>query len=167
LRQRIEAIIRQTLTRAFAPVDLVRDVREMRNKVAAEFPGRSPWDLKYAPGGLVDIEFAAQYLQLCHGRENPSILEPNTVRALEAIAAGGFVSGQQAPILIRSAKLQQSLIQVLRIAAEGAPDTDHATTGLKALLARAAGAANFTELEQLLAKCQSATHAAFNELIAT
>ena len=66
----------------------------MRAKIAAQYPGRNRWDLKYAPGGLVDIEFLAQTLQLVHAPAHPAILDTNTVAALEKIAAAGFLGRQ-------------------------------------------------------------------------
>jgi [glutamine synthetase] adenylyltransferase / [glutamine synthetase]-adenylyl-L-tyrosine phosphorylase len=47
--------------------------------------------LKLAPGGLRDIEFAVQLLQLVHGRHDPSLRSPNTLLALRALAEGGYV----------------------------------------------------------------------------
>ena len=44
---------------------IIADARDMRSKLAAQFPASNRWDLKFAAGGLVDIEFIAQTLQLC------------------------------------------------------------------------------------------------------
>ena len=51
----------------------------MRARMAETFPGRNLWDLKYAPGGLVDIEFIAQTLQLVHAPARPDVLDTNTI----------------------------------------------------------------------------------------
>ena len=64
----------------------------MRLRMAETFPGRHVWDLKYAPGGLVDIEFIAQTLQLVHGPARPGILDTNTIAALEKLRAADFLS---------------------------------------------------------------------------
>src|SRR5208283_5440760 len=71
LAAKLDAVIAATLCRRSDWKKLFADAREMREKVAAQFPGKNPWDLKYAPGGLMDIEFAAQTLQLRHAHENP------------------------------------------------------------------------------------------------
>lgn len=55
----------------------------MEREIAKERPGR--YDLKTGYGGLVDIEFAVQYLQLVHGRNRPSLRKPNTLSALAAL----------------------------------------------------------------------------------
>ncbi len=66
LRARIEAEIAARLTTPRDARIILADAREMRKKIAAQYPGRNAWDLKYAPGGLIDIEFLAQALQLVH-----------------------------------------------------------------------------------------------------
>ena len=70
-----------------ARTDVAKDAREMREKLAAQFPGRNRWDLKFAPGGLVDIEFIAQALQLQHAHAHPDVLQTNTIAALAALGA--------------------------------------------------------------------------------
>lgn len=52
--------------------------------------------VKLAPGGLRDIEFAVQLLQLVHGRHDPSLRSPNTLSALAALAQGGYVGEEDA-----------------------------------------------------------------------
>ena len=52
--------------------------------------------VKLAPGGLRDIEFAVQLLQLVHGRHDPALRSPNTLDALAALAAGGYVGEEDA-----------------------------------------------------------------------
>ena len=59
------------------------DVVEMRAAIAKEKGDSERWDLKYAAGGLVDLEFIAQYLQLVHAHELPEILDTSTARVLD------------------------------------------------------------------------------------
>src|SRR5262249_50057460 len=67
LCEQIERIIERTLARKADEAKLRSDVRTMREKLASQFPAKNRWDLKFAHGGLVDIEFCVQYLQLLHG----------------------------------------------------------------------------------------------------
>ncbi|HEX3673142.1 MAG TPA: bifunctional [glutamine synthetase] adenylyltransferase/[glutamine synthetase]-adenylyl-L-tyrosine phosphorylase, partial [Rhizomicrobium sp.] len=83
LRAGIEGVIRGTLTGSSDAAKLAADAADMREKIAAQFPGKSLWDLKYAPGGLVDIEFIAQMLQLREGKAQ--IFDTNTMAALEKL----------------------------------------------------------------------------------
>ncbi|HEX5778134.1 MAG TPA: bifunctional [glutamine synthetase] adenylyltransferase/[glutamine synthetase]-adenylyl-L-tyrosine phosphorylase, partial [Xanthobacteraceae bacterium] len=65
-RARVEREIREVLCAERDPGIVARDVAEMRGAVAEEKGEDDRWDLKYAAGGLVDLEFIAQYLQLVH-----------------------------------------------------------------------------------------------------
>lgn len=70
----------------------VTDVQAMRRRVVDHIPSKeAPRQLKLGPGGLRDIEFAVQLMQLVHGRSDPELRSPNTLRALEALTAGGYV----------------------------------------------------------------------------
>ncbi|HXC56143.1 MAG TPA: bifunctional [glutamine synthetase] adenylyltransferase/[glutamine synthetase]-adenylyl-L-tyrosine phosphorylase [Rhizomicrobium sp.] len=156
LAAQIEAVIAKTLTAVAEPAKIVADARDMRDKLAAQFPGRNRWDLKFAPGGLVDIEFVAQTLQLCAAPENPAVLAANTIEALRRLAAAGVLAPDRARTLIAAAMLEHALTQVLRIALDGPLEPETATPGLKALLTRAGKAENFAALEAALAETQAA-----------
>jgi [glutamine synthetase] adenylyltransferase / [glutamine synthetase]-adenylyl-L-tyrosine phosphorylase len=70
----------------------VADVQAMRRRVVASLPAAEAGrELKLGPGGLRDIEFAVQLLQLVHGRADESLRDRGTLPALSALAAGGYV----------------------------------------------------------------------------
>jgi len=161
---RVETEIRRRLTQSREASAIIDDARDMRLRMVETFPGKNVWDLKHAPGGLVDIEFVAQTLQLIHGPYRPDILDTNTVAALEKLRAAGFLA--DAGVLIESARLQDALTQVLRIALDEAPHIEDATPGLKALLTRAAKAASFAQAQMMLARLQTQTRDIFNRLLA-
>jgi len=158
--------IRKRLTELREASAIVADARDMRARMAETFPGRNVWDLKHAPGGLVDIEFIAQTLQLVHAPAQPDILDTNTVAALEKLRATGLLAATDADVLIAGARLQHALTQVLRIALDQTLDIEEATPGLKALLARAAEAGSFAETQARLAEAQLAVRGIFNRLLA-
>jgi glutamate-ammonia-ligase adenylyltransferase len=164
LRRRIEEEIARRLTAKPDSAKILTDVRQMRAKVEATYPGRNGWDLKYAPGGLMDIEFIAQTLQLLHAHDRPGILDTNTIGALEKIAAAGFLSPDDAGLLLQSAALEQALTQTLRIALDEELKSDAATPALQALLARAGHAPDFATLEQRLTGLRQRVRAAFVRL---
>jgi glutamate-ammonia-ligase adenylyltransferase len=166
LQARVAGEIRNRLTQLREAGAIIADARDMRARMAETFPGRNSWDLKHAPGGLVDIEFIAQTLQLVHAPAMPDILDANTIAALEKLRDAGLLAVEDAQVLIASARLQHALTQVLRIALDPTPEIDEATPGLKALLARAALAGSFAEAQARLADMQMATRAVFNRLMA-
>ncbi|MFD1828411.1 bifunctional [glutamine synthetase] adenylyltransferase/[glutamine synthetase]-adenylyl-L-tyrosine phosphorylase [Streptomyces desertarenae] len=80
--------------------NFVTDVQQMRRRVVAEIPAAQlDRELKLGPGGLRDVEFAVQLLQLVHGRGDTSLRSPTTLAALDALAAGGYVGRQDAAAL--------------------------------------------------------------------
>ena len=166
LQARVAAEIRRRLVQTREPAAIINDARDMRARMAETFPGRNVWDLKHAPGGLVDIEFIAQTLQLVHAQHQPEILNTNTVAALFNLKAAGFLAAADADALITSAGLQHALTQVLRIALDETPDIEEATPGLKALLTRAAGEGSFAATQMRLAQVQTQTRDIFNRLLA-
>ncbi|MDE3115025.1 MAG: bifunctional [glutamine synthetase] adenylyltransferase/[glutamine synthetase]-adenylyl-L-tyrosine phosphorylase [Pseudomonadota bacterium] len=165
LGAKVEEVIRQTLTTQGDEARLFADARQMREKLAAQFPGRNAWDLKFAPGGLVDLEFVAQSLQLAAASAHPEVLCTNTVAALEALQKAGALEADEATALLAAAHLENALMQVLRVAVEGTLDPVAATPGLKALLARAGGARDFDELQARLTDAQSAVRALYTKLM--
>ena len=78
----------------------VEDVQAMRRRVEATVPSRDgERELKLGRGGLRDVEFAVQLLQLVHGRTDETLRSGNTLQALAALADGGYVGREDAAAL--------------------------------------------------------------------
>ncbi len=92
------------------------DVREMRRAIAVEKGDAERWDLKYAAGGLIDIEFIAQFLQLVHAAEVPDILDTATAAVLDNAVRLGLLATEDAEALRPAVRLYQDLSQILRLA---------------------------------------------------
>jgi len=83
--------------------DFVTDVQAMRRRVEQTLPAdASHRQLKLGPGGLRDVEFAVQLLQLVHGRTDDMLRSPNTLAALEALSTYGYVGRGDAAGLERA-----------------------------------------------------------------
>jgi len=81
----------------------VDEVRAMRRRVESTLPARDrEREIKLGPGGLRDVEFAVQLLQLVHGRADESLRSGATLPALRALAAGGYVGRADAATLADS-----------------------------------------------------------------
>ena len=166
LAWRVEAAIRRRLTQRGDAAKIIGDARDMRAKVAAQYPGTNSWDLKYAFGGLMDIEFIAQTLQLVHAPLRPEILDANTLAALTKIAGAGLLNPADAIALIAATQLQQALTQTMRIALDESLAAQATSPGLKLLLARAGGAPDFAVLERRLRNTQAEIRGIFTRLLA-
>jgi glutamate-ammonia-ligase adenylyltransferase len=162
---RVEAAIRDVLVRRRERARIAADVREMRTLIAKEKGTSNLWDLKQVRGGLVDLEFIAQHLQLVHAADVPDILDQTTIRALGKLAARGLLSPSAADVLIPAANLIQNLTQVTRLTLDGPFEPQKAPDGLKELLARVGEAPDFHRLEAILAEATSETARLFDELI--
>jgi glutamate-ammonia-ligase adenylyltransferase len=92
--------------------DEVEEILRMRKRLE-ESAGRG--DLKRAAGGIVDIEFLTQMLQLRHGREEPAVRSPNTLEAIAALGAGGFLAHDDQRALERSYRLLRTIEGRLRL----------------------------------------------------
>lgn len=90
--------------------NFVEDVQAMRRRVEAHVPAsEAKRQLKLGPGGLRDIEFSVQLLQLVHGRVDESLRSRTTLEALAALAAGGYVARDDAAELDASYRLLRTL----------------------------------------------------------
>jgi [glutamine synthetase] adenylyltransferase / [glutamine synthetase]-adenylyl-L-tyrosine phosphorylase len=162
---RIEAAIHAVLRRPRDPRAIAGDVIEMRAAIAKEKGDADPWDLKYAAGGLVDIEFIGQYLQLVHAAATPEILDTSTTRALEKAAHAAVLKAEDAEVLRPAVSLFHDLTQILRLCLPGAFDPKSANAGVLALLARAADLPDFPALQAHVVETQRQVRAGFVRIL--
>lgn len=167
LRRRINSVIARALRRHRDPAQLMQDVDTMRQRIAREFPARTPWDIKYRKGGLVDVEFIVQALQLCHGAHAPQILSPHTGRALQGLRDAGVIGADAADDLLDAYCLWRHLQTAIRLTCQGEFDAGNAPEGQRRLLVRMAGAQNFADLERRTEEAATATAQRYEELIRT
>jgi glutamate-ammonia-ligase adenylyltransferase len=99
--------------------NFVADVQKMRRRVVENIPAAEvDRELKLGPGGLRDVEFAVQLLQLVHGRADAGLRSGTTLDALHALAAGGYVGREDAVQLDDAYRFLRSMehrIQLYRL----------------------------------------------------
>ena len=94
----------------------VADVQAMRRRVVGSLPAdRAGREIKLGPGGLRDIEFAVQLLQLVHGRTDETLRAAATLDALAALAKGGYVGRQDAASLADAYRFLRSVEHLLQL----------------------------------------------------
>ncbi|HXV23781.1 MAG TPA: bifunctional [glutamine synthetase] adenylyltransferase/[glutamine synthetase]-adenylyl-L-tyrosine phosphorylase [Alphaproteobacteria bacterium] len=147
-RSRIEVAIRRILTRPREPTKLAGDVAAMRRRMQAHNKPVSIWDVKQIPGGLIDVEFVAQYLMLLHGARHPGALHANTGKALKALTRHGLIGPEDAATLMQAGRLWRGLQGYLRLATDGGFDEARAPEPLRLSLARVGEAVDFAALMQ-------------------
>ncbi|OHC75002.1 MAG: glutamine-synthetase adenylyltransferase [Rhodospirillales bacterium RIFCSPLOWO2_12_FULL_58_28] len=166
LREKVEATIRDVLTAPRDADKLRRDVAEMRLRMDGEFHTGFIWDVKHLRGGLVDIEFIAQYLQLRHAHDHPEILSANTKTALERLHAAGFLDDKTAKALIDALDLWQMLQLMLRLTIAGHLDKEPPEALLEHL-AKLTGCAGGGALRKKIIDSARQVHDLFNEIVSS
>ncbi len=162
---KIQAAIRDVLCRKRVAHAIADDVVEMRAAIAKEKGDADPWDLKYAAGGLVDIEFIAQFLQLTGAAATPEILDTSTARVLEKASRLGVLKAEDAAVLRPAVRLFHDLTQILRLCLPTAFDPKAASAGVLDLLARAADLPDFPALQAHLEDTQRQVRECFVRIL--
>ena len=168
LGDRALQVIWKTLTAPRDAGKLRADVADMRQRIEREHHAGSRWDVKYSRGGLVDIEFVAQYLQLRHAHETADILRTSTHEALMQLNAKGYLSADDAHALLAALRLWQAVQSMLRLSLDGDADLGDGTAmpeALKRALARAASEPDFQRLALHMDETAATAHAIFQRIV--
>ncbi|MTI17037.1 bifunctional [glutamine synthetase] adenylyltransferase/[glutamine synthetase]-adenylyl-L-tyrosine phosphorylase [Rhodobacteraceae bacterium RKSG542] len=164
-KHELEAGISGVLTEKRDLAKLKDDVRDMRARIQKEKPTQTPWQIKQRPGGLVDIEFMAQFLQLAYGHEHTSILNQKTEKALLAARDAGVLSHSHTDVLVPALQLYEALMQILKLTLSENFNPEEAPKGLLDQLIAASGEPDFSRVVQRLEDHQSDVRAVFEDLI--
>jgi glutamate-ammonia-ligase adenylyltransferase len=170
----VEATIRATLTHERDPARLVADVAAMRLRIAEEHKPASRWDFKYVPGGLVDIEFAVEYLVLREAHRHPHLLTTETAEQIERLAAAGILSRGAADDLTRALYLAWRVQGLIRLTTRGTFDPATAPAAIRARLCREVGdetlgeghpEIDFAQAETILDSILAASRTRYEEIV--
>jgi glutamate-ammonia-ligase adenylyltransferase len=137
----------------------------MRRRLEKEKGSVNPWEVKQVAGGLIDIEFIAQYLMLLHGPRHPRLFSTTTAVALQHLKDASFLDAGATEALTDASKLYQGLTQLLRLAVDEAFRPADAPRGLTELLLRVGDAPDLSNLEALLADTQKRTREIFTSVV--
>ncbi len=165
LGERVESAIRDALTHPRDPHKLRDDALSMRRRLEQEKGSTNPWEVKHVAGGLVDIEFLAQYLMLREGPSRPEIFSATTPIALTRLRDAGALDPGAAETLIAASALYQGLTQLMRLAFDDAFRPADATRGVVDLLRRAGDTPDLSSLEALLRETQKNTREVFVRVV--
>jgi [glutamine synthetase] adenylyltransferase / [glutamine synthetase]-adenylyl-L-tyrosine phosphorylase len=116
LVNRVEAAILAAIAAAGEPARIRADAAAMRKRMLRELPAQGPWDVKHRVGGLVEVEFIAQVLQLVHPRARGPCGQ-TTRFALAELVAAGLLLQADADLLIRADRVWRTVQGMLRITA--------------------------------------------------
>lgn len=160
--------VRQAICDALCSVrparTILADTAAMRDRLAEELPPRGLWDVKTMAGGMMEVMFIAQSLQLIHGPGQHSLFQPNTKAALAALAQAGHLGEDDAASLAQADFLWRTIQGINRIT--GLPDSaeDPPPATLAALL-RATDCIDLPQLRAAMAETAAAVRDLFNHIV--
>src|SRR3546814_5574496 len=111
----------------------------MCRRIAREHPAATIWSVKFAEGGLIDLDFLAQYLLLRHAAERPEVLSTSTQQAFARLADAGVLEEAQTARLIEATRFLRQVQEALRLTVGPAFDADTLTPTLQAALTARVG----------------------------
>ena len=150
LQAKTEKAIRDVLVRRRQRSQIAQDVSDMRARIVMEKGTSDIWNLKQVRGGLVDLEFIAQHLQLVSAADFPVVLDTSTLASLRKLGQAGVIPMEQAIGLCQAGQLLHDLGQIVGLCSSQPFDPATAPNGMKALLVAAGQARDFEALEQAL-----------------
>ena len=166
LKSDLMVSIQSHLSRTPDKESLKHDIRSLRVKVEEEFGSDNIWDLKYARGGLMDIDFIAQYLVLQNAYEKPEILRTSTLHILESAKKLGVLDSDTLEKLLKSHHFLSQLFYLLRLCSDGRLQPEQAPSGLMRLLVHLTKSEDFGQLQKRITETLSLVNGIFNKLFA-
>jgi [glutamine synthetase] adenylyltransferase / [glutamine synthetase]-adenylyl-L-tyrosine phosphorylase len=115
LRRRVNEAIETAICRPIAAAVIRRGATSMRERMARELRPHGPWDVKLRAGGLIDIEFIAQVLQLIHARDAGFRRSQTTRIALRRLSVAGVIAKPDVAVLIEAERLWRTIQGMLRM----------------------------------------------------
>ncbi|NGO63335.1 bifunctional [glutamine synthetase] adenylyltransferase/[glutamine synthetase]-adenylyl-L-tyrosine phosphorylase [Rhizobium daejeonense] len=161
-----KSIIESVLVSPRDRAKVATDVVEMRQLIEKEKPPRNIWDFKLIPGGLIDIEFMAQYLALIapgRGIER-SVNGLSTADALRQLGPE-LMNPNDLDICLSALRLYTELSQVIRLCIDGPFDTETVPAGLVDLVCRAGDCPDLSTLEAEVKRLSKAVRKVFQTVV--
>jgi glutamate-ammonia-ligase adenylyltransferase len=146
----VELSLRRILTRERDAAKLRTDVLDMRERMAQQHRGETIWDFKHRRGGLVDIDFIAQYLMLHYAAQHPDVLRRNPSAALKRMAETSLIDRAMAERLIDGVNLWRQLQQMTRLLVGEKVDEAKLRAPTERHLAKVADCPDFSTLKGLI-----------------
>ncbi|MEC7489774.1 MAG: bifunctional [glutamine synthetase] adenylyltransferase/[glutamine synthetase]-adenylyl-L-tyrosine phosphorylase [Pseudomonadota bacterium] len=165
LGSKVEEVIRDVLITPRDPAKLRKDVTQMRDRIDAEHGNGDIWSVKHMPGGLIDIEFIAQYLQLRDGKDVRELLALDAASVLAAAARHGCLEKDVAADLIAALTLWRNVQGILRLTVEGLFSEEKAASGLKTVISRGCGEIDFERLKREIEVTAGKTIAHYRSIV--
>ncbi len=160
----IEEDVSDILAMSRDPAKIAKDVVDMRAMIEAEKPPSDAWDLKLVAGGIIDIEFIAQFAVLTGNVDGPANAQP-TAEVLEKLKPD-FAEPAVTDNLVEAAHLYTGITQIIRLCLNGDVKREDFPPGLSELLCRACDLPDMERVESQLAETAQSVRKTFDVLLA-
>ncbi|MEM8877293.1 MAG: bifunctional [glutamine synthetase] adenylyltransferase/[glutamine synthetase]-adenylyl-L-tyrosine phosphorylase [Pseudomonadota bacterium] len=165
LVSRIEEVIDSVLSERRDRAQLAQDIVDMRARIAKEKGSEDPWNLKHKSGGLVDLEFITQFLQLSEGPNHHALLRLRPGEVVAQANTLGLIPPDTAETLAKAALLYARLNQILRLCMGDGQSPDNAPQGLIDSLIEVTVVPDYSYLKATISDTETAVDQIFSELI--
>ncbi len=159
----IEQDVTQILDLPRHTAKIAKDVTEMRAMIEAEKPPRDAWDLKLVAGGIIDLEFIAQFAVLT-GNVNGAVIAQSTAEVLAKLKPD-FADPATTDALVEAAQLYTGVTQIIRLCLSGDVKREDFPPGLGDLLCRACDLPDLDRVEVQLGETAQSVRKTFDELL--
>lgn len=140
-RARVQAAIEEALVQPRDPDKVRADVLDLRARIGRDLAPQGPWDVKYLPGGLLELELLVAALQLLAAREAPSVLRPRVADAIGSLVEAGMLKPEEGATLARADRLFRAVQGMLRLTVDRPRSADALSEAATQSLCRAAALA--------------------------
>ncbi len=164
LMAEIASLAQKVLQKPRSTKTLANEVVAMREKMVAAHPVRGGWDVKRQRGGLIDLEFFAQYHQLLAASSGQAVIHANTIEAIKALASFGFLDPEEAGRLVQAGTVLQNVRQLLAVAAGSDFEPSRAAAGLTQAVAHCLDAPDFTTAMAMYEDARALIQRHFNQI---
>lgn len=163
LCNKLSAAIADVLSKPRNPSEIRAYVNEMRTKIEAEKGTDNPWNIKQVRGGLVDLEFITQTIQLLCAESHPEILNTNSIAALEKICTSNIFSNETITALHQAAITYNDLMQIIRLCLAENLTEDKIGNDLKERLCESLKVETFEEVKAQLLAAEARVKAVYDK----
>ncbi|MFO0390196.1 MAG: bifunctional [glutamine synthetase] adenylyltransferase/[glutamine synthetase]-adenylyl-L-tyrosine phosphorylase [Alphaproteobacteria bacterium] len=165
IRSVLEQFVTDTVLHYRNRHKLREHVIDLRERITREFGTKNPWNIKYVAGGLLDVDFIAQYLLLHHA---PNLQPPypgSSPDILRWLASKHVIEQPFADSMLESESFLSQIFHMLRLCTAQEFDEESAPAGLKKLLYESVKMQDFSELKEKLVATQQNVYAHYLSLI--
>ena len=145
---------------------LLTEISDIRRRLANFQETGNPWETRQRPGGLAELELAAEYLQLANAHATPGVLVHGLAATFEAAGEHRLIDAGTAAELAQAATLWQNLEGYFRMTCGGEFRPEDASGEQQEVIAEMCGVQRFGELSGLLPETALATARALDRLFA-